>query len=117
LKLGPSWQVRLLVAETNETVAARHAADGVGHDLGRLGGCVLVLEKLDKNKLGDLGAEISSEDARVLVRPDLSVLVDPTFLRVFHELHHLPTPHLLMFSRFLRRTHLRPNTRVLWVHL
>ena len=62
LHLGEGLLLVLLVGETNEAVAARHAADGVGHDLGRLGGCVLVLEKLDKNELGDLGAEISNED-------------------------------------------------------
>ena len=62
LHLGESLLLVLLVGETNEAVTARHAADGVGHDLGRLGGCILVLEKLDKNKLGDLGAEISNED-------------------------------------------------------
>ena len=65
MKLGPSWQIRLLVGETNETIAARHAADGIGHDLGRFGGCVLVLEKLDKNKLGDLGAENLTRSALV----------------------------------------------------
>jgi hypothetical protein len=40
LHLGESLLLVLLVGETNETVTARHAADGVGHDLGRLGGCV-----------------------------------------------------------------------------
>ena len=39
----------------------------------------------------------ADEDARVLVRPGLSVLVDPTFLIVLHELRQIITTHLLMF--------------------
>ena len=63
LHLGESLLLVLLVGETDEAVTARHAADGVGHDLGRLGGGVLVLEELDEDELGDLRTKVSNEDA------------------------------------------------------
>jgi hypothetical protein len=62
LHLGKSLLLVLLIGETDETVTARHAADGVGHDLGGLGGGVLVLEKLHEDELGDLGTKVSNED-------------------------------------------------------
>ena len=62
LHLSEGLLLVLLVGETNESVTTRHAADGVGHDLSRLGGGVLVLEELDEDKLGDLRAKVSNED-------------------------------------------------------
>jgi hypothetical protein len=52
----------LLASKSDEAIAARHSGDGVRHDLGRLGGLILVLEQLDKDKLGDLGAQVAHED-------------------------------------------------------
>lgn len=63
LHLGQGLLLVLLVGKANEAVAARHSADGIRHDLGRLGGRVLVLEQLDKDELGDLGAQVADEDA------------------------------------------------------
>jgi hypothetical protein len=62
LHLGEGLLLVLLAGEADETVAARHSRDGVWHDLGGLGGLVLVLEQLDKDKLGDLGTEVANED-------------------------------------------------------
>lgn len=65
LHLGEGLLLVLLASEPDETVAARHTTDGVGHDLSRLGGLVLVLEELDEDELGDLGAQVSDEYAEL----------------------------------------------------
>ncbi len=65
LHLGEGLLLVLLVCEANETVTTRHAANGVGHDLGGLGRGVLVLEELDKDKLSDFRSKVTNED-RVL---------------------------------------------------
>ena len=65
LHLGESLLLVVFASEADEAVAARHAADGVGHDLGRLGRRILVLEKLDEDEFGDLGAQVSDEDAEL----------------------------------------------------
>ena len=63
LHLGEGLLLVLLASEPDKTVAARHTANGVGHDLGGLGGLVLVLEELYEDELGDLGAQVSDENA------------------------------------------------------
>lgn len=50
------------VGEAHKSVAAGHAADGVRHDLGGLGGGVLVLEKLYENELSDLRAKVTDKN-------------------------------------------------------
>jgi hypothetical protein len=65
LHLGKGLLLVLLAGEADETVAARHSRDGVGHDLGRLGRLVLVLEQLDKDKLGHLGTKVADEDGEL----------------------------------------------------
>ncbi len=51
-----------LVGKANEAIAARHSADGVGHDLGRFARWETVLEEGDKNIFIDFGAEVTNED-------------------------------------------------------
>ena len=63
LHLSEGLLLVLLASEPDKTVAARHTTDRVGHDLGGLGGLVLVLEELYEDELGDLGAQVSDEDA------------------------------------------------------
>lgn len=63
LHLVQSGLLFLLVGEADEAVATRHAADGVGHDLGGLARIELVLEERQEDVLVDLGAEIADEDA------------------------------------------------------
>jgi hypothetical protein len=65
LHLGKSLLLVLLIGETDETVTARHAADGVGHDLGGLGRGVLVLEELDEDELGNFRAKVSNKDGEL----------------------------------------------------
>jgi hypothetical protein len=52
----------LLIRETNEPIAARHSADGVGHDLCGLARREPRLEERDENVLVDLGAKIADEN-------------------------------------------------------
>lgn len=62
LHLGQSTVLILLVRKTNEAVATRHAADGVGHDLSGLARREARLEQRDQDVFVDLGAEITDED-------------------------------------------------------
>lgn len=62
LHFGQSTLLVVLVGETNETVAARHAADGVRHDLGGLAGREAALEEGDQDVFVHLGAEVTNED-------------------------------------------------------
>jgi hypothetical protein len=62
LHLGKGLLLVLLAGKADESIAARHSRDGVGHDLGRLGRLVLVLEQLDEDKLGHLGTKVADED-------------------------------------------------------
>lgn len=62
LHLAQGTLLVVLIRETNETVATGHAADGVGHDLGRLAGGETALEERNKNVFVDLRAEITNED-------------------------------------------------------
>lgn len=62
LHLSKGLLLVFLASEADKSVTTRHAADGVGHDLGRLSGGVLVLEELHENKLGDFWAEVANED-------------------------------------------------------
>jgi hypothetical protein len=52
----------LLVGETHESVSARHSADRIRHDLGRLARSVLALEERHEDVLVDLWTEITDED-------------------------------------------------------
>ena len=63
LHLGKCLLLVLFVGEADKAVTARHTANRVRHDLGRLGGGVLVLEKLYEHELGDFGAKVADEDA------------------------------------------------------
>ena len=51
-----------LIAEAHKSVAARHTANRVRHDLGRLAARVFVLEKGNQNKFGNFGSQITNED-------------------------------------------------------
>lgn len=62
LHLGESTLLVVLIRETDETVAAGHAADRVGHDLGGLARGEAALEEGDKNVFVNLRAEIANED-------------------------------------------------------
>lgn len=62
LHLGQSTLLVVLVGEANETIATRHAADGVGHDFGGLAGWESVLEQGNKNIFVDFRAEIADKD-------------------------------------------------------
>ena len=62
LHLAQSTLLVVLVGETNEAVATRHAADRVGHDLGRLAGWEAALEEGHEYILVDLRAQITNED-------------------------------------------------------
>jgi hypothetical protein len=55
----------LLIRETNESIATRHAGDGVGHDLSRLAWWETSLEEGNQDIFVDLWAKIANED-RVL---------------------------------------------------
>lgn len=63
LHLSEGLLLVLLAGESNETVSAGHATDGVGHDLGGFGGGVLVLEELNEDELGYFWTQVSDEDA------------------------------------------------------
>jgi hypothetical protein len=65
LHLGQSTLLVGLIREANETVSTGHAADGIGHDLGRLARGEAALEKRNKNVFVNLRAEITNEN-RVL---------------------------------------------------
>lgn len=52
----------VLIREANETVSTRHAADGVGHDLGGLAGGETALEERDKDVFVDLWTEVTDEN-------------------------------------------------------
>jgi len=54
-----------LVRKSDETVAARKATDGVGHDLGRLARGETTLENADENVFVDLRAEVADEDGEL----------------------------------------------------
>lgn len=62
LHLGKGPLLVLLGSESDEAVAARHSRDGVGHDLGRLGGWEFALEQLDEDEFGHLGAQVANEN-------------------------------------------------------
>jgi hypothetical protein len=65
LHLTQSALLIVLIGETNEAVSTRHAADGVGHNLGRLAGWEAALEEGNEHILVDLGTQVTNED-RVL---------------------------------------------------
>ena len=62
LHLGESTLLVVLVGEADETVAAGHAGNGVGHDLGGLARREAALEERDENVFVNLRAEITNED-------------------------------------------------------
>jgi hypothetical protein len=62
LHFGKGALLVVLVGETDETVTTGHAADGVGHDLGRLARGETALEQRDEDVLVDLGTEVTNED-------------------------------------------------------
>lgn len=62
LHLAESKLLVALVGETDETVTSGKAADGIGHDLGRLTRVVLGLEERHEDVFVDLGAEVANED-------------------------------------------------------
>jgi hypothetical protein len=62
LHLGESTLLVVLIGEADETVAARHAADRISHDLGRLAGGEAALEEGNEDVFVHLGAEVANED-------------------------------------------------------
>jgi len=62
LHLGQGAVLVLLIREAHEPVATRHAADGIGHDLGGLARREPRLEERDKDVLVDLGAKVTNKD-------------------------------------------------------
>lgn len=65
LHFGEGALLVCLVGEADETVAAGHAGDVVGHDLGGLDGGEAVLEEADEDILVDFGAEVADEDGEL----------------------------------------------------
>lgn len=65
LHLAQSTLLVALVGEADEAVAARHAADGIGHDLGGLARREATLEQRDQNVLVDLGTQVTNEDGEL----------------------------------------------------
>lgn len=55
LHLAERTLLVVFVRETDKSVAARHAADGISHDLSRLAGREAALEERDENIFVDLG--------------------------------------------------------------
>jgi hypothetical protein len=51
-----------LLTETDESVAARHATDGVRHDFGRFARLELVLEQGEEDVFVDIWSEVANED-------------------------------------------------------
>jgi hypothetical protein len=64
LHLTKSQLLVALVGKADETVASGQAADGVGHDLGRLARVVLSLEERHEDVLVDLGAKVADKDGK-----------------------------------------------------
>lgn len=62
LHLRESALLVVLIGEADEAVAAGHAADGVGHDLGGLAGGEAALEERDEDVFVHFGAEVTDED-------------------------------------------------------
>lgn len=62
LHLSESALLVVLVGEADETVAAGHARDRIGHDLGGLARGEAALEERNEDILVDFGAEITNED-------------------------------------------------------
>lgn len=62
LHLTQSTLLVVLIGEAHETITTRHAADRVGHDLGRLARWEAALEKRDQDVFVDLGAEVADEN-------------------------------------------------------
>lgn len=62
LHLSESTLLVVLIGEAHETVAARHATNRVGHDLGGLARREAALEKRDQDVFVDLGAEVADEN-------------------------------------------------------
>ena len=65
LHLGKSALLVALIGEANKSVAAGHAGDWVGHNLGRLARWEARLEEGDENVLVDLWAEIANKDGEL----------------------------------------------------
>ena len=62
LHLGQCALLILFVGESDESVAARHAADGVGHDFGRLARRETILEERHQNVFVDFRAQVANEN-------------------------------------------------------
>lgn len=62
LHLGQGAVLILLVRESDKSVSARHSADGVGHNLGRLARRESRLEERDEDVFVDFRAEITDKD-------------------------------------------------------
>jgi hypothetical protein len=77
LHLAQSTLLVVLIGEADEAVATRHAADGVGHDLGGLARREAALEERNEDVLVDLGAQVTNED-RVLRATVITAAVGET---------------------------------------
>lgn len=62
LHFGQGTVLVLLVGEADEAISARHAADRIGHDLGRLARRESGLEERDQDIFIDLWSKITDED-------------------------------------------------------
>lgn len=62
LHFGQGTVLVLLVGEADEAISARHAADGVGHDLGRLARRESRLEERNQDIFIDLWSKVTDED-------------------------------------------------------
>lgn len=91
LHLGQSTLLVVLVGEANETIATRHAADGVGHDFGGLAGWESVLEQGNKNIFVDFRAEIADKDGVLGTTVVTAAQVNLRFKSRIHIAHYSPS--------------------------
>lgn len=65
LHFAESTLLVILIRETDESVPTRHAADGIGHDLGGFARRESVLEQRNQDVFVDLGTKITNEDGEL----------------------------------------------------
>ena len=107
LHLTKSTLLVALVGEADKAVAARHAGERIGHDLGRLAGWETALEERNQDILVDFGTEIANEDGvlgtAVIASIGKAATRSPVELERAARVRHGLTAELQGLGRSLRR--------------